>query len=507
MKYLRQSAPAVAGLLLLGALTINLNRTPAMLWDEGWTLSVARNWVELGHYGKLSLGEKAPAGLQLAFPVTGLVAFAFKYFGIGLFQARLVITVYLVATLALLFYLACRFYDRRIAVGTLLVLLLISGNKFTHLLFMGRQVFGELPALFFLIAGYVSFLWAGERSRIFLLGSILFWSLAINTKAQVLPFWVASLSIPLLLAISLRRWALVTLFGVGLFGSALLGYAWELLISRFLIPTPPWASGLYLTIGLVLDPFRRFITILTTLQLGLPTLLGLLWAICDSKTNKYFETHLAAVRFAYLILAGSWFVWWEFASLGWPRYLFPPAFLASIFVSAMFHQWTEGFRIRELLWNTATNLIHRQTSWCDLRVLATLFLVVWSFVHTVSELNDGLFRKTNTPLLQTVEYLNTSTPSTAVIETYESELFFFLHRRYHYPPDQVHVELIRREDLNESRVINYDPLSADPDYLVVGGWCRYYKCYDSVLSRGVFKLVNTFGSYQVFERVRGTFGH
>ena len=113
MKYLRQSAPAFAGLLLLAALTINLNRTPAMLWDEGWTVSVARNWVELGHYGRLSLGEKALAGLQLAFPVTGLVAFAFKYFGIGLFQARLVITVYLVATLALLFYLACRFYDRQ----------------------------------------------------------------------------------------------------------------------------------------------------------------------------------------------------------------------------------------------------------------------------------------------------------------------------------------------------------------------------------------------------------
>ena len=89
MKYLRLSAPAFAGLFLLAALTIYLDRAPAMLWDEGWTLSVARNWVELGHYGKLSLGEKAPAGLQLAFPVTGLVAFAFKYFGVGLFQARL----------------------------------------------------------------------------------------------------------------------------------------------------------------------------------------------------------------------------------------------------------------------------------------------------------------------------------------------------------------------------------------------------------------------------------
>jgi hypothetical protein len=64
------------------------------------------------------------------------------------------------------------------------------------------------------------------------------------------------------------------------------------------------------------------------------------------------------------------------------------------------------------------------------------------------------------------------------------------------------VELIRREDLSEHVNINYDPLSADPDYLVVGSWCRYYKCYDSALNAGAFKLVKTFDSYQIFERVR-----
>ncbi len=501
MKYLRVCVSTFAGFLVLAALTINLDRAPAMLWDEGWTVSVARNWVELGHYGKLSLGEKAPAGLQLAPAVTGVVALAFKYFGIGLVQARLVIVVYLVAIVALLFYLACRFYDRRVALGTLLVLLLCFGDRFMHPLIMGRQVFGELPALFFLAAGYVCFLWAGERSSVFLIGSILFWGLALNTKAQVLPFLVASLGVPLALAAIRRRSRLVMLFGIGLLGSALLGHLFELIISRLLAPTPPWASGLVLTIGLVLDPFRRFITILTTLQVGLPTLLGLVWCIKDAKLDGALKSHLGAVRFAFFVLVGSWFAWWEFFSPGWTRYLFPPAFLAAIFVAAMVHEWTDGFRIRQLLWNTATNLIHRQTGWRDFRVLATLFLVLWSSAQTLRALNEGLFQKTNVSLFQTVEYLNTATPSTAVIETYESELFFFLHRRYHYPPDQLHVEWIRREDLSEARVINYDPLSADPDYLVVGLWCRYYKCYDSVLSEGAFKLVKTFGLYDVFERV------
>ena len=64
------------------------------------------------------------------------------------------------------------------------------------------------------------------------------------------------------------------------------------------------------------------------------------------------------------------------------------------------------------------------------------------------------------------------------------------------------MELIRREDLSEKPEIIYDPFVADPDYLVVGGWCRYYKCYNSVLSRDHFRLVKAFGSYEIFQRVR-----
>ena len=65
------------GMALLVAATIaKLEIVPPLFWDEGWTLSVARNWVELGHYGRLSLGEKAPHGLQAAYPVTLSVALA-----------------------------------------------------------------------------------------------------------------------------------------------------------------------------------------------------------------------------------------------------------------------------------------------------------------------------------------------------------------------------------------------------------------------------------------------
>ena len=209
---------------------------------------------------------------------------------------------------------------------------------------------------------------------------------------------------------------------------------------------------------------------------------------------------------SYFVLAGSCFGWWALASPGWTRYLFPATFLSSIYVSAMFQELINEVRVPKCIKNVVTNTIGKQTGWYYLRVLALVFLIIWSSSHTVAALNEGLFQNTNDPLFHTVKYLNTQTASNAVIETYESELFFFLNRQYHYPPDQLHVGLIRREDLSESIAINYDPLSADPDYLVVGIWCRYYKCYDSVLNDRVFKLIRVFGPYAIFQRIRSTAG-
>jgi len=503
---LRHLSLFVLGAIFLCLLFSRLESSPAVLWDEGWTASVARNWVEFGNYGRLSLGKATLPGLEASFPVTGALALAFKFIGIGLFQARLVIAIYLVAAVALLFYLACRFYGRRVAVGAVFVLLIMPGNEYMHPLFMGRRIFAEVPALFFLLAGYTCLLWAGERNLLFILCSIIFWSLAIITKTQVFPFWLIAVGVPLAVLIFYHQWRLAGIFATVISGSVTLGYAWLLLISHLLVPARAPLSGLYLTIGLVLDPFRRFITILTILQVGLPTLLGLIWAFRGQRVGKQFESITSAVMLSYFLLAGSWFGWWALASPGWTRYLFPAAFLSSIYVSAMFHEWINGVRIHGSIRNMATNLMGKQTGWYYLRVLAMFFLIIWSSIHTVAAVNDGLFQNTNAPLFHTVEYLNTRTPSNAVIETYESELFFFLNRRYHYPPDQLHVELIRREDLSEVRAINYDPLSVDPDYLVVGLWCRYYKCYDSVLNDKTFKLVKIFGPYEIFQRIRSRAG-
>jgi hypothetical protein len=105
-------------------------------------------------------------------------------------------------------------------------------------------------------------------------------------------------------------------------------------------------------------------------------------------------------------------------------------------------------------------------------------------------------------VMQTATYLNTHTAPDALVESYESELFFFLQRPYHFPPSQVHVTLNRRTFLKQDVPVHYDPLEADPDYLVVGAFGSLWELYDPVIERGDFRLVQTFGHYRLYERVR-----
>jgi hypothetical protein len=50
--------------------------------------------------------------------------------------------------------------------------------------------------------------------------------------------------------------------------------------------------------------------------------------------------------------------------------------------------------------------------------------------------------------------------------------------------------------------IDYDPLAADPDYLVVGYYGRLWDLYDPAIESGAFRLLQEYGTYRIYERVR-----
>ena len=201
------------------ALTVRLDRVPPVWWDEGWTLSVARNWVDLGHYGRLLSGEPIPRGLEFAFPVTGTVALSFWLFGVGVFQARLVAVLFTLSGLALLYELARRFYNRSIGIATLAAAVCLASKVEINPLYAGRQVVGEMPALLFLLAGYLCFMSAEKRVWLLMPSAICCWSLALLLRIQARPFFVAALVLPLVMAIFRRQMKSAKLFAAGLVGS------------------------------------------------------------------------------------------------------------------------------------------------------------------------------------------------------------------------------------------------------------------------------------------------
>ena len=198
-------ALSLIAFLFLVLSTVYLDHLPPPWWDEGWTLNVARNWIELDHYGHLTEGQPRAPGLNAAFPVVAPVALSFRLFGIGVWQGRLPSVLYLLGSLALIFFLADRLYKRTIAIGALFVLMFVSGPAVFHPLTLGRMVMGDFPMLFYLLAGYSIFYLSLKKSGWLILLASLFWGISIETKAQTLPFWLCSLLVPLGLCL-LKRW-------------------------------------------------------------------------------------------------------------------------------------------------------------------------------------------------------------------------------------------------------------------------------------------------------------
>lgn len=59
------------------------------------------------------------------------------------------------------------------------------------------------------------------------------------------------------------------------------------------------------------------------------------------------------------------------------------------------------------------------------------------------------------------------------------------------------MHLVSHEFIGADVTCDYDPLAADPDYLVIGQFARLSKIYNQVLSEGEFQWVNSCQGYDV----------
>ena len=497
---------ALISVAILFLATVRLVSVPPLWWDEGWTLSVARNWFETGHYQRLLVGHLVSHGLEAAPTVTGSIYLAFQLFGVGVFQARMVGVLYTQAALLVVYYLARRLYDRKIALTTLLIFTFTPAYIELIPAYFGRQVLGEMPAMFYLLFGYAAFLVLLRRHIAWILVPLVFWSIALSTKVQILPFFVCSMIFPLGVLLYEKAWKASLRFALGcsgsLIGSQLLLRVWQ----HFLWPDAPNGaiSGLYeVTAAVTSIPSRLFALIVLAL-FGLPTLTGLAHAAHSLLTRqRSFEEPRESVRLSLLVLAASWFAWFVLLSVGWIRYIFPATLIGSVFVAAMIHDWTRGFDISYIVQRVLDLWRCRRFNKEAICALFVVVFVTTSVPRTAMALYKTYIVDADRSVQQAADFLNARTRPGALIETYDSELFFFLNRTYHYPPDSIHVQLIRRTFLYQDDTrIDYDPLVANPDYLVVGPHSKQWRLYEPVLRTGAFRLLQSYKRYQIYERIR-----
>jgi hypothetical protein len=481
-----------------------------MWWDEGWTLSVARVVAERGVYARLLDGNLAPNGLEAAIPFTELVALSFRLFGVGLWQGRLPGVLCATVALALLWLVARRAYGARVAWGALLASLLVAPHPQLHPLVQGRQVLAELPMLAALLGAVLGADAAGRGRWWALAPACALWLLALALKAQTLPFLAAGLAAGILVALILRRWRYAAVLTASGGAALLLLRPFTILLGQ--LSNQPFRVaplvGLVEVLALVTEGGNRRFALMIWAAFGLAATLGLLygaWRLIGALRRPAREADTAdtnVLRALLLGLAASWMAWFIALSVGVPRYMFPPVFLGAVFTAKLLHDLTGGFDAAQTL-RRLTAPLHQKGAWraCGAAWLAIALLATAVPLTALSVLRYYVGYDDRSAFA-VASFFNTQTPAATRVETYESELHFLLDRRYHYPPDQVHVELNRRSLLGHTTAIDYDALASDPDYLVVGVFARGNSLYQPAIASGSFRLLQTTGDYEIYERVR-----
>jgi hypothetical protein len=387
----------------------------------------------------------------------------------------------------------------------MLVILFLTIPGVNNPLFRGREILGETSTIFWLIAGY-TFLWITlGKSNWYLLLTMIAWGVAINSKAQVLPFWIASLLATMAVALIKRWWRgslLIFLAGSGswLFSRMILNIQRWILTGITVSRDEP-LRNYYAFTAMVLDWSVRERALIIVFVFGFLSLLGILYVVWQ-QLRRLKQDDLVCqdelIRVAILGLTVSWMAWYLLFSNAWFRYYYPPIFFGSIYASALLFDITGGFSWSATFKKYKQKTLSMKTMLLPLIALWLLylsFLTVTNFVSAFSNNQENY--------LDVATYIDQSIDKDALIETYETDIIFLLsEHRFHHPPDQVHVDAELNTLYNNPEPFSYNPLIANPDYLILGPYNKKHDLYDQLVINRSFDLIAEFPGYQIYKRVR-----
>jgi len=499
------------GGLLVFLCFYNLRYYPALWFDEGVHLRVARHLALTGEY---AFGPAV--GPTVFYPV----AIAFRAWKIDVLPARLVMVGYLLVTLGLFYRLGRHVYGPKVAC---LATLLVLGSPGVALLWLGRQVLGEVPAMAFFLGGllawfravdaaavpetrslgetgFLSRFWRGipRRGWLWLVLAGFLFALSIITKNQFFILLPTLLLVGLIDRLYYRRLhplQVIIPVLLGVLGVA----AWYLALPHLAPPvvvqhtvkqwkTAPARSILVLSPSLMMRSARFVFGPRVFYGWALP---ALVYALLVSLRRDWQGLREATL----LAFVSLWLGWYIVLSIGWERYAFPAVMLLGLFVARLFHQLVQGPR---LSFSEVMQRIQRGQAGKELLRLSLGAILVAMLLVPLVQQGWAILAEADTSAWQMADYLNANVPSDTVIETWEPEMAFLTKHHYHSPPAAVLDAMSRHIALGTPLPPDlYDFLTAEPEYILVGKFAKWTRLYTDSLSQ-CCQFVVSFGEYALY---------
>ncbi len=502
---IRWAVMALVVAMILFLALYNLTNHPLTWFDEGSHLHVPKTLVRFGVYADYSsegfryYGPTLGVGPTVMLPIAG----AFRFFGIGLLQARLVMALYLLAALYAIYRLGHVLGGSRLA---LVAMVLLATSRGASVLMWGRQVLGEVPGLFFLAAGLWLWFARWERAgwqRLALVGLLL--GLAIVTKYQYLLFLAPALAFAWLANLVYYRTAPQRVFILPGLVAAACFVLWQVYLILYLGPATASenletlreasaGAALSLSPRLMEQSLKTLVSFPNYLGSLLPALIyGLFLALPRRR-----DGHQWGIVF---VLVATNLGWYVVASIGWWRYAFLGQALASLLVARLFCDFTKGFRIG---WATLRNDLREETSalggyapgwamtvWLVAMIVIPLGQSVWEIVSPDFNAPEAM-----------AAYLDENVPQDVLIETWEPEMGFLTDHNYHFPPTELLPTAVSYAFLEGPPVAQayHFVQSERPDFILLGEFARSIDLYPTDVLADGYTLVTTIGGYELYER-------
>ncbi len=480
----------------------NLTRFPSPWFDEGSHLHVPKTLVLHGVYADISsegfryYGPTIGVGPTVMLPIAAM----FKVFGVGLFQARLVMALYLLAAVFVFYRLVEHLAGKWVA---WIALALMLSSRSVLFLEYGRQLLGEVPGFFFLaLALYLWFSKWNENDwkRLSLIG--LLFGLAMITKYQYLLFLAPTLILSWGLDVFYYKTSTHHNFLIpGIIAAASFGI-WQAVTLQYLGPATAMenlallqASAGGAAFNFNLAQLNANFGELTSRAVYLGALIpALIYGFLVSLPRTR-EAQKWCVVFLLVVLN---LIWYVVASIGWIRYAFLGLALSSIFIARLFHDLTNGFQFG---WSREDirSLFEIKNALRLTLVLWLLAIITLPGVKTILEiaLPEPAY------VQQLSAYLNENIPKDAIIETWDPEIGFLTDHNYHYPPNALLAVAVNQVYYGGEPVQDrYNFAQTEkPEYVLLGEFSKWTAIYPDDVIQKNYILLQKFGEYDLYKRI------